>query len=157
MIGVTYPFLSEEYIAETDTLFYVFLSQSEELIIPKAIAFTPIEKIGEKYYNWGFGDMILDPGSGQYHIDDKAETNNGDTKTVFYTVVSTLITFFQIHPDAIVHIEGSNEQRMRVYRNLIIRHWKQIEPVYKVEGYIEGSIEAFQPNRKYEFVLISQK
>jgi hypothetical protein len=60
MVGDTYPFLSEEYIAETDTLFYVFLSQSEEVIIPKAIAFTPIEKKGNKYYNGGFGDMIPD-------------------------------------------------------------------------------------------------
>jgi hypothetical protein len=42
MIGDKYSFLSSEYISESDTLFYTFLSVSEEMVIPKAIAYTPI-------------------------------------------------------------------------------------------------------------------
>lgn len=157
MIGTTYPFLTEHYNEQTDTLFYVFLSQSKELIVPKAVAFVPIDKQGQQYYNWGFGDMVIDPLTGHYTIDDKAETNNGDTKTVFYTVVSTLEDFFEIHPQATVYVEGSNGQRTRVYRSLIARHWKQIEPVYYVQGYIDNALEAFRPGRAYEYILITRR
>ena len=95
-----------------------------------------MEKHGGKYYNWGFGDLKLDEHTGTYtDIDDKSESNNGDVKTIFYTVISTLSEFFHIHPDAIVHVEGSNRQRTKVYRDLILRHWRQIESIYDIRGY----------------------
>lgn len=122
MIGETYPFLTEAYIPESDILFFTFLSQGPEMVIPKAIAFIPIVKGGRKYYNWGFGDLVIDPKTGEYKIADKTESNNGDAKTVFYTVVSSLTLFFDIHPEATVHIEGSNQQRTGIYRGLIARH-----------------------------------
>jgi hypothetical protein len=92
MIGEPYPFLSEDYSAESDVLFFTFLSQGEE-VIPKAVAFTPIEKSGNKYYNWGFGDLVIDDAAGEFFVNDKIESNNGDVKSVFYTVVSTLSIF----------------------------------------------------------------
>lgn len=155
MIGETYPFLSEDYIPESDILFYTFLSQGDE-VIPKAVAFTPIVKGGSKYYNWGFGDLVLNE-KGEYDVDDRVESNNGDIKTVFYTVVSTLSDFFYIHPEATVHIEGSNRQRMEVYRKLIIRHWQQIEPLYHITGYLNGEIEVFRAGIDYEYLLISRR
>lgn len=157
MIGETYPFLTEAYIPDTDILFYTFLSQSDEMVIPKAVAFIPIEKGGQKYYNWGFGDLVINPQTGEYTIDDKTESNNGDMKTVFYTVVSTLTLFFDIHPGAIVHIEGSNQQRTGIYRGLIARHWRQIEPFYQVFGFIDGKMQVFRNGVEYEYVLISRK
>jgi hypothetical protein len=105
MIGETYPFLSEDYIPATGELFFTFLSQGDQ-VIPKLIAYTPIEKGGRRYFNWGFGDLVIDEVSGEYKIDDKAESNNGDVKTVFYTVVSTLSDFFEMHPAATVYIQG---------------------------------------------------
>src|SRR5437899_2749857 len=108
MIGETYPFLSEDYIPKKDELFFTFLSQGDQ-VIPKAIGFIPIEKNNSKFYNWGFGDLVANEETGEFEIDDKSESNNGDAKTVFYTVASTLSKFFEIHPDATVHIEGSNK------------------------------------------------
>src|SRR5687768_1594345 len=156
MIGETYPFLSEDYLPDNDILFFTFLSQGEE-VIPKAIAFTPIEKSGSKYYNWGFGDLMIDEKTGEYIINDKSESNNGDVKTVFYTVVSTLSKFFEIHPDSTVYVEGSNHQRTEVYRKLINRHWTQIEPFYRIEGYTNGAIGRFQPGIEFAYILISRK
>lgn len=156
MVGETYPFLSEDYIPETGELYFTFLSQGEQ-VIPKLIAFTAIEKGGRKFFNWGFGDLVIDELTGEYRIDDKTESNNGDVKTVFYTVVSTLTEFFAIHPDATVHIEGSNRQRLEVYKGLIYRHWKHIEPFYEVKGFIKGKIEVFKPGTDFEYLLISRR
>lgn len=154
MIGKTYPFLSEDYIPDTGELFFTFLSQGDQ-VIPKIIAYTPIEKDGRKYFNWGFGDLIIDEATGEYQIDDKAESNNGDVKTVFYTVISTLTDFLDIHPDATVHVEGSNRQRLAVYRGLIYRHWKHITAFYEIRGFINGKIELFEPGTDFEYLLIS--
>jgi hypothetical protein len=57
------------------------------MVITKAIAYTPILKGGFKYYNLGFGDLIAHPVTGTYYIDDEIESNNGDVKMIFYTVV----------------------------------------------------------------------
>ena len=156
MIGETYPFLSEDYIPETGELFFTFLSQGEQ-VIPKLIAYTRIAKGGTKYFNWGFGDLVIDEKTGEYRIDDKVESNNGDVKTVFYTVVSTLTSFFDVHPHATVYIEGSNRQRLDVYKRLIDRHWKHIEPFYEVKGSNGSEIEVFKPGIDFEYLLISRR
>jgi hypothetical protein len=156
MVGETYPFLSEDYIPETGELYYTFLSQGDQ-VIPKIIAYTAIEKSGRKYFNWGFGDLVIDEKTGEYRIDDRAESNNGDVKTVFYTVVSTLSDFFDHNPDAIVYVEGSNRQRLEVYKGLINRHGRHIEPFYEIKGSIDDKIEDFRPGIDYEFLLISRK
>lgn len=156
MIGKPYPFLDQDYNNQTDVLLYIFLSQGAA-VIPKAIAYTPLEKHGQNYYNWGFGDLVIDETTGQYSLNDKTESNNGDFKTVFYTVVSTLPEFFEIHPTATVHIEGSNEQRAEVYRRLIQRHWAEIEPIYDIKGYVNGGITAFERGVEFEYILISRK
>jgi hypothetical protein len=156
MIGETYPFLSEDYLPSTGELFFTFLSQGEQ-VIPKLIAYTPIERGGRKYFNLGFGDLIVDETSGEYRIDDKVESNNGDVKLVFYTVVSTLSDFFEIHPNATVYIAGSTSQRLEVYKGLIHRHWKHIAPFYEINGSIGSKIEAFEPDVDFEYLLISRK
>lgn len=156
MIGETYPFLSEDYIPSTGALYYTFLSQGEQ-VIPKLIAFTPIAKGGYRYFNWGFGDLVIDRKTGRYRIDDYSESNNGDVKTIFYTVVSTLAEFFKVHPDATVYVQGSTRQRLTVYKALIQRHWKHIAPFYAVEGYFDGKIEVFQPGMSFEYLLISRR
>ena len=78
-------------------------------------------------------------------------------KTVFYTVVSTLSKFFEFHPEATVHIEGSNTQRTRIYKGFINRYWGQIEPYYDVRGYTSGKFRDFEPGTEYEYLLISRK
>jgi hypothetical protein len=157
MIGETYPFLNEDYILSSDTMFYTFLSVSEDMVIPKVIVYSPIDKNEQRYYNLGFGDLEIDPTTRAFRIDDKNESNNGDVKTVFYTVVSTLTDFFERYPEGTVHIEGSTAQRMDVYRGLIARHWRQIEPTYIIRGYDNKKLEVFQAGIPYEYVLISRK
>ncbi len=156
MIGDVYPFVSEEYNQEHDVLFFVFLSRGKK-VIPKAVGFTPIEKHNSKFYNWGFGDLVQNEQSGEVEIDDETDSNNGDAKTVFYTVVSTLVRFFEIYPGATVHIEGSNSQRTRIYKGFINRYWSEIEPNYDIRGFANGQIGNFEPGTEYDYLLISRK
>lgn len=156
MIGEHYPFLDKTYIPVSDTLFFAFLSVGKKAIIPKAVAYTPIEKAGTKYYNFGFGDMIADPATGTFIIDDKADSNNGDMKMVFYTVASTLTDFFKRYPEAVVHVAGSTRQRMDVYEALIVRHWREIESSYHVRGYKDNRLYLFRSNTRYDYILISR-
>ncbi|HEY9008727.1 DUF6934 family protein [Ohtaekwangia sp.] len=156
MIENTYPFLNDGYIAERDELFFIFLSQGKE-VIPKLVVFSPIEKGGQRYYNWGFGDMIYDNESGNFRIDDKVQSNNGDAVTTFYTVISTLSIFFDHSPNAMVHIEGSNKQRAEIYRKIITRHWKQIEPLYEIKGGSNGGIASFRDGLSFEYLLVSKR
>lgn len=156
MIGETYPFLSEDYIAKTGEMFFIFLSQGEQ-VIPKLIAYRPIGKGENTYFNWGFGDLVIDPSTKEYRVDDKAESNNGDVKVIFYTVVSTLTIFFQMHPHATVYLAGSTKQRLTIYARLIHRHWKHIAPYYEVKGFVGGEIVDFRPEMQFEYLLISRK
>jgi hypothetical protein len=90
-------------------------------------------------------------------VDDRIETNNGDMKKVFYTTVSALYNFFEIHPEATIYIEGSSRQRIEIYVKLVSRHWKEIEPIYNVSGGISGAIEEFRHDNYYEYLLISRR
>jgi hypothetical protein len=101
--------------------------------------------------------LVINPATDEYQVDDQVESNNGDVRTVFYTVVSTLTDFFEIHPNGTVYIEGSTPQRMIVYHKLVVRHFKQIETIYKVRGFTKGRLEDFQIDSDYDFILISYR
>ena len=155
MIDTPYPFLRQGYVSERDERFYTFYSRGRRDIL-KIVVFTPIEKDGNKYYNWGFGDFLKNK-TGGFNVDDRIESNNGDVKRVFYTVASTLSAFFEINPEATVSIEGSNRQRMAIYEKFVARHWKDIETLYDVKGFTNGQIEPFQESIEFDHLLISKK
>jgi hypothetical protein len=155
MIDGPYPFLRQVYDSERDETFYTFYSRGKRDIL-KVIAFRPIEKDGNKYYNWGFGDLVKNK-TGGFVVDDKTESNNGDVRRVLYTVVSTLSAFFEINPEATVSIEGSNRQRMSIYEKFVARRWKDIEALYDVKGFRNGQIEPFQEAMDFDYLLISKK
>jgi len=79
------------------------------------------------------------------------------TQKLYFTQLSQLLMIFNIHPQATVYIEGSSQQRTNVYRGLIARHWKQIEPIYLVKGGKRGVIQVFRPGVDFEYILISMK
>ena len=155
MISAAYPILHRGYTPKRDERYYIFYSHGKKDIL-KIIAFTPIEKNGNKYYNWGFGDLVKNETSG-FNVDDKTESNNGDVKRVFYTVASTLSAFFETNPEATVHIKGSNRQRMTIYGKIIARHWLDIEPLYDIKRFTNGQIEPFQEAIEFDYLLISKK
>jgi len=155
VISNPYPLTRLGYIPDTDERYYSFISRGKKNIT-KVIAFTPIERDGNKYYNWGFGDLVKHETTG-FDIDDKTDSNNGDVKRVFYTVASALSAFYETNPGATVHIKGSNQQRTNIYGKIIARHWTEIEPIYVVRGFVNGQIEPFQEAVEFDHLLILKK
>ncbi|HEY5747402.1 MAG TPA: hypothetical protein VIU12_15090 [Chryseolinea sp.] len=144
-----------DYIPDSDESYYSFISRGKKNIL-KIVGFTPIEKDGKKYYNWGFGDLVKYETTG-FNVDDKTDSNNGDVKRVFYTVASALSAFFETNPGVTVHLKGSNQQRMNIYTKIIARHWADIDTIYDVRGFINGQIEPFQETVEFDYLLISKK
>jgi hypothetical protein len=89
MVGKTYSF-TREYDPSSGAYCYFFMSQQGDRCIPKAVVYSPKESDSKYYYNVGFGDLIMDPETGEFiGLDDLVESNNGDVVTVFNTVVET--------------------------------------------------------------------
>ena len=143
------------YISDDDESYYSFISRGKKNIL-KVVGFTPIENDGNKYSNWGFGDLVKYE-TARFNVDDKTDSNNGDVKRVFYTVASALSAFFETNPGATVHLKGSSQQRMNIYGKIIARHWADIDTIYDVRGCINGQIELFQETVEFDYLLISKK
>lgn len=83
---------------------YLFESVGIKKII-KAIEYTPIMTMDSRMvYNLGFGDYdeMLQ------NIVDDVNSNNGDMRIVFNTVLSTIPKFFAKNEDAVIIISGSD-------------------------------------------------
>ena len=155
MIGKPYPILEEMHMKEEEILLFWFTSHGKQRI-RKVIGFVPIIKDGHRYFNWGLGDMNRDEPFDIFNVDDKIQTNNGDIKQVFYTAVWTLQEFFKKYPNAIVHLQGSDLQRMKIYKLLISRHWDIIIEEYSVKMYFNNSITEFDLEMHCDYLLISK-
>ena len=156
MIGETYKFTFSDYFPKDDMLLFVFVSTGLK-DIEKVVCYSPSDLYGARYYTLGFGDLEVDFETEKFLMNDRVESNNGDTNKVLYTVISTIRPFFEIHPDAYLRIVGSNDQRSRIYVGLIARHIRHIEPEYFVEGVCEGAREKFDIGKRYEYIIISLK
>lgn len=80
---------TELVYSDTRKIQYLFESKGEKSII-KAIEYTPVAKRdGKVIYNLGFGDYNEEDGN----ILDDANSNNGDMRRVFSTVLNTIPKF----------------------------------------------------------------
>ena len=96
-------------IGESKSIFE-FISQGPKGDIPKIIVFSKISENG--LYNLAFGDY--DKITGQ--VNDRAVSNNGDSKKVLATAIQALYIFFNRYPTCIVIAKGSTKSRTRLYR-----------------------------------------
>lgn len=101
----------------------MFLSEGPRGIIKKVVAY---QKIRDNIYNLAFGDWD----EKAQKPNDKARSNNGDRNKVLATVASTVISFIQYYPSAIVFAEGSTPAKTRLYQIGINHHWLEINQVF---------------------------
>jgi len=93
-----------EEINTEGKLQYLFESVGNKNII-KAIEYSPVTLLGSRtVYNLGFGDYDEVTGS----IIDDINSNNGDMYIVFNTVLHTVPNFFELNPDAVIIVSGSD-------------------------------------------------
>ena len=106
------------------------------------------------FYNVGFGDK--DDKTGQ--IDDEVITNNGDSEKVLATVASTLYTFTDKFPDAMIFATGSTKARTRLYRIGISNNLEEIQDDFEIFG-LNGKKDwqPFQKQVEFEAFLVKRK
>ncbi len=137
-------------IGETSMVFE-FVSDGINGKIPKLVIYS--ETHLHNFYNLGFGDK--DETTGE--IDDEVVTNNGDSEKVLATVASTLYTFTDKFPEAIVFATGSTKARTRLYRIGISNNVEEIQEDFEVFGLVDEDWQPFQKQTEFEAFLVKRK
>ncbi len=137
-------------IGETSMVFE-FVSDGINGKIPKLVIYS--ETHLHNFYNLGFGDK--DETTGE--IDDEVVTNNGDSEKVLATVASTLYTFTDKFPEAMVFATGSTKARTRLYRIGISNNVEEIQEDFEVFGLADEDWQPFQKQTEFEAFLVKRK
>lgn len=165
---------------KTKKTLYLFESKGHKSII-KAIEYTPISKINNRLvYNLGFGDY--DEYNGK--ILDNSNSNNGDMRKVFSTVLNTIPDFFKKTINAAIWIQGSDSaedykktckkhckknctsicknygRRIRIYRYYLDKKFVELSEEYKFYGVINNDtpyLEKYNPKNQYLGILVINK
>jgi len=143
------------YIYKTNKSFldYEFYSEGPKGKIKKVIRFTPRNAGGVTYFNIGFGDW----NETKKRIDDRIISNNQDRDKILATVALTVLEFTEHFPDVWVYAQGSTFARTRLYQMGIAKHWKDIEPLLYVYGYVIGKWQPFRKSVNYEAFIVQRK
>jgi hypothetical protein len=159
---------------------FLFESVGNKKII-KAIEYSEITKIDHRpIFNLGFGDYDELTNS----IRDDINTNNGDVYCVFNTVLNTIPNFFNLFPDAVIFIRGSDSsddfftickatyikkctnacekmhRRIKLYTYFLDKNFDWIFDEFMVYGRSNMSGEnfvAYLPKQSYEELLFFKK
>jgi hypothetical protein len=129
---------------------YVFFSEGPMGSIRKVVLY---EKLGEDFFNLGFGDW----NEALQQTDDSIRSNNGDREIVLTTVAFTAIDFTDQFPNARIVVEGSTPARTRLYQMAIADNLLEINQNFETYGLFDEEWEPFQQGRNYEAFLIRRK
>ncbi len=166
--------------SRTRKIQYLFESTGRRSII-KAIEYTPVAKRkGKVVYNLGFGDYDEQNGN----IFDNSNSNNGDMRKVFRTVLNTVPTFFREHKDAAIWVQGSDSadkfkelcevnckkncenicknfnRRIKTYRYYVDKNFVELSKVYTFYGLTddeEATLVEYTPKNEYVGILVLKK
>ena len=155
---------------------YYFISSGKKNVM-KVIEFENVgENEEEKLYNLGFGDYNFETTG----YDDISKTGNNDGRMVFNTVLNAIQRFFDIKPTGILTVCGSDSrlkfkhhfqkscnrkcgkeckkfnQRIRIYRNYLNKHFKEFSNEYDFfGGYFNRLLrEPYTPGKSYDEIFI---
>ena len=125
---------NERYDLEIDETSMVFelISEGPKGLIRKRVQYRLVQN--ENIYNLAFGDVNAETDD----FDDKVITDNNDSKKVLATVASTVYTFTEKYPYAIVYAEGSNAARTRLYRIGISNNLEELTKDFKIFGFLDN-------------------
>ncbi|GAA3654264.1 DUF6934 family protein [Flavivirga jejuensis] len=166
--------------SRTRKIQYLFESRGHKSII-KAIEYTPVAKRnGKVIYNLGFGDYDEENGN----IFDDSNSNNGDMRKVFSTVLNTIPKFFKENEEASIWIQGSDSahkfkelceanckknceelcknfnRRIKTYRYYINKNFVALSKEYILFGLKnekKAILTQYIPNNEYVGILVFKK
>lgn len=144
---------------ENNHLRYTFMSKGKSELM-KIIAYQPFNykiDIPNKgllpSYNLAFGDRI----GNTEKIDDKTNSNNGDMRKVFNTVLHTIPTFFSKYPNTCIVVEGSDDRRTKAYCMYVSRNYGALSKEYVFYGVTGTIFTPFEEGTVYERVVFLPK
>ena len=141
-----------EYSSEEELYYFEFISIGSKGKIKKIVQYSKLNI--PNIYNLAFGDYDEEKDL----INDSIITNNGDSRKVFATVVSTLYAFTAKYPDVWVFATGSNEVRTRLYRMGITTNLETLKQDFFVYGLkIDETFEEFIVGEDYLGFLVTRK
>ena len=164
---------------ENSMVQYLFESAGKRKLI-KAVQYSCFKtKSGQAIYNLGFGDYNFETKG----ISDQQNSNNGDMRTVFNTVLNTVPKFFNDNPGFPIYIQGSDSsdlfeeecrnscfkkcadicknknRRIKTYTYFVDKNFEELSKEYIFFGFDESkkSFVQYVPKNKYIAVLIYKK
>lgn len=141
-----------DYQTEEELHYFEFTSEGPKGSIKKIVEYSKVS-VGN-IYNLAFGDYdeFTDK------LNDKIITNNGDSKKVLATVVSTVFAFTGKYPDTWIFATGSNEVRTRLYRMGITNNLVELKVDFYVYGMkLDETFEDFIIGEDYIGFLVTRK
>lgn len=141
---------SYPYTISGDLLDYEFTSIGPNGKIRKGVRFFEVIK---NVYNIGFGDIDLLTGE----IDDKARTNNDDSRKILATIAQIVDDFTISHKDVVIVAEGNSISRNRFYRMGINNNWNAISVGFDVFGWIDNEWISFEKEKEFKKFLVRRK
>lgn len=174
------PIYNAEQTTEEIKTQYLFESVGVKTII-KAIEYTPVTVMGTRtVFNLGFGDFDDELGT----IVDDVNSNNGDMRIVFNTVLSTVPMFFTNNEDAVIIVSGSDshdefindclptckkkclehcknyQRRIKTYRYYVDKNFEDLSAEYIFFGRNKSKANTFVqyvPDNHYDDLLVYKK
>lgn len=174
------PYPTQADKSEAKKKRFFFVSDGKEEIV-KAVDYTFIQPYGPgSLYNFGFGDF--DPETDT--IVDDANSNNGDMRQVFSTVLSTVPLFFATNPKDTIAVAGSDsgndfarhclttcknkrcndfcknvDRRINTYRYYIDKNRTALDQTYSFFGYTKDPVQVlpYEEGSIYDAVFICRK
>lgn len=118
--------------------------------LTKKVEFQPMPFNG--FYNLALGDVDENG-----EIDIYSVSNNGDMHKVLATVIQIVAVFLAANPDTVIFVQGSTEERTRLYQIVIGRELQLFNDRFLIAGYNGVAFEEFQRGRIYTAFAISLK
>lgn len=107
-----------------------------------------------KLYNLGFGDQKGD----SLEIDDKADSNNGDMRIVFNTVLHTVPIFFEKYPKSSLFVSGSDSKRTKIYNHFVSKRYETFKEEYTFYGLDDNKrLRDYAPFEEYLGIVFLRK
>ena len=139
-----------ELKSESNFLVFEFISEGPKGSITKLVKYNKTNL--KDLYNLAFGDK-----NETGKIDDRVISNNGDSEKILATVVSTVYTFTEKFPEALIYATGSTKSRTRLYRIGITRYLPEILSDFELYGQIGNEWHEFTAGIAYEAFLVKRK
>ncbi|MBE7685600.1 hypothetical protein F7647_05945 [Tenacibaculum piscium] len=113
--------------------------------IPKRVVMINYTQPGlEKYYNLGFGNILVDV-NGQETISDMSRDNNKtDEDKVLKTVFTCALDFLSTSPDSVLTFYGNTSAKHRLYKMGLNKNLNAIENVFNIKGGIINDLQIIE-------------